>query len=336
MSKQSKLELIKWVDLADRQKKEVDAFIMKESTNGEFINSPKYLGYHPEGRFKDDSVVIVDAGSKAIRAVLMAAQVNGDEDSIISHPGTTFAGPIIDRKVRIELIEEVLDIMLCYYESKYRKIELKLSPAYYAGQACHVIDYYLLKRGYTYGMTGLANIIHISGIETEEDILQLFNSKRRNQVRKVIKEDFFEFQEEKIIKPLIWENMNKNLETKFQSKTTHTFEEICDLKLRYEPNILPFYVDTKEGEYGAFGLVYKFKNVFHTQYLDLNYDYSGKYPNLFLILKLIKKARECGYNYFSFGASTEDGGKILNYSLYNYKAEYGGGDIILPLYTKRI
>lgn len=330
------MELVKWIDLSSKQRKAVDEFIMKGTTNGEFINSPKYLSYHQEGRFKDDSVVILDISSKTIRAVLMAAHKYDNENVIISHPGTTFAGPVIDRKLRIEMIEEVLDMMLSYYESKYEKIELKLSPTYYSFQSCNVIDYFLLKRGYTFGMTGLANIVNISDIDTEEDILNLFSSKRRNQVRKVIKEDYFEFKEEELIKLSVWDNMNKNLSVKFSSKTTHTWDEICDLKSKYKDNIRLFYVNTKDGLYGAFGLIYMFKNVFHTQYLDLNYDYSGKYPNLFLIMKLIKKARESGYDYFSFGASTEDGGKILNYGLYNYKAEYGGGDIILPLYTKMI
>ena len=55
-----------------------------------------------------------------------------------------------------------------------------------------------------------------------------------------------------------------------------------------------------------------------------------------MIKELIKTARELGYRYFSFGASTEDGGDILNYGLYEYKAEYGGGDIILPVYTKKV
>lgn len=41
-----------------------------------------------------------------------------------------------------------------------------------------------------------------------------------------------------------------------------------------------------------------------------------------------------GYCYFSFGASTEQEGEILNQGLYHYKAGYGGGDILLPVYTK--
>ena len=93
-------------------------------------------------------------------------------------------------------------------------------------------------------------------------------------------------------------------------------------------------MDTADGIYGAFGLIYLFKNVFHTQYLDLNYDYSTHYPNLLLITELIWEARRLGYRWFSFGASTESGGQVMNEGLYEYKAAYGGGDILLPVFTK--
>lgn len=38
---------------------------------------------------------------------------------------------------------------------------------------------------------------------------------------------------------------------------------------------------------------------------------------------------------FRFGESTKDSGKILNYGLYDYKAERGGGDILFPVYARR-
>jgi len=88
--------------------------------------------------------------------------------------------------------------------------------------------------------------------------------------------------------------------------------------------------------YGAFALIYKFKNVFHTQYLDMNYNISSEYPNLYLIHCLINTAVKEGFRYFSFGASTENGGEYLNETLYGYKNGYGGGSILLPKFTKEV
>ena len=33
---------------------------------------------------------------------------------------------------------------------------------------------------------------------------------------------------------------------------------------------------------------------------------------------------------------TENGGKVINEGLYNYKKEYGGGEIVMPVYIKQI
>ena len=326
------LEVKKIKDLAEREIHKADEFILRGSTTGEFINTFNYLNYHPQDRFQNDSVVVADRGSGEIKGVMIAART--DEGEVISHPGTTFAGPIIDRNDSLEVIEKVMALIFEYYESRYSKIVIRKQPDYYTKQPFHLIDYILLRRGYSYGMSAMANVINISQITSENDIFAMFDSKRRNQVRKAVKEGRFVFVTEDDIRDDVWENMNRTLMSKFGAKSTHTFEEIKELEKLCPKHIKTYYVDTTEGEYGAFALVFLFKNVFHTQYLDVNYKCTGQYPNLLLILELIKEARRMGYCYFSFGASTEEEGNILNRGLYHYKAGYGGGDILLPVYTK--
>lgn len=327
-----KYEVKQRINLSEREIAQADAFIMKETTTGEFINTFNYLGYHSKGRFQDDSIVVVDRGSGEIRGVMVAA--TDGEEGVTSYPGTTFAGPIVNRMARIEEAEAVLNHILDYYESKYNIVKIKKIPEYYTRQPFQLMDYIFLHRGYSYGMTALANIIKIGQLFSTEDIFEIFCSKRRNQVRRVVKEKNFIFMESDVVREEVWINMNKNLHIKFASKTTHTLEEIRELKRRCPNNIKMCYVDTIQGEYGAFAVIFLFKNVFHTQYLDVNYEYAKQYPNLLLILELIKLARKMGYEYFSFGASTERNGEILNRGLYSYKSEYGGGDILLPVYTK--
>ena len=329
-----KYEIRKRKDLSERDCLKVDSFIMKESTTGEFINTFKFLEYHPKDRFVDDSIVVVDCGSQEVKGVMLAAQDGCG--GIISHPGTTFAGPIVDREAKLDVIQSVMDIMLGYYEKKYQQVKIKKIPEYYMQQPFQLIDYILLRRGYSFGMSAMANIININQIDSEEDILKLFDSKKRNHTRKVLKEKNFVFSSDDIIRGDVWENMNANLKNKFDSKTTHTLEEIRNLKERCPSDIKAFYVDHVNGEYAAFALGFFFKNVFHTQYLDVNYKYTGQYPNLLLVLKMIGEARKMGYSFFSFGASTEDEGSVLNTGLYNYKSGYGGGAILLPVYNKSV
>lgn len=322
------------LDLTEKELEKADAFILKDSTTGEFINTFNYMGYHPQERFIDDSIVIMDYGSGEIKGVMLAACTG--ENCIMSHPGTTFAGPVIDRNVNLETAEAVLNLMFGYYEKRYHKIIIEKIPEYYTSQPFHLIDYFLLQRGYFYAMSALTNVINIRQIASETDAYTLFDSKKRNQVRKAVKAGRFIFSSENDVRKDVWDSMNENLRRKFDSKTTHTLEEIRELKNRCPRHIKAYYVDTKEGEYGAFALIYLFKNVFHTQYLDVNYKYTGQYPNLLLIFELLMEARRMGYDYFSFGASTENRGAVINRGLYHYKAGYGGGDIILPVYTKLV
>lgn len=328
------LKIIKISDLDEKEKNKVDEFILDKSSNGEFINTLKYLSYHPDGRFIDDSIIVKDLSSGVIKSVVMAGCNISDKDLIVSHPGTTFSGPIFKSTQGVGEIDEILKLILGYYENKYYGIQFRTQPTVYSSQPIEDIPYLLIKSGFDLGYTALANVINLCDIKDEIDIFSTYESKRRNQVRKSIKDYDYNFQKEDLIDEYIWNNMNDNLERKFDASTTHSFSEITDLKDRFPENIIPYVMHKNGGEYGAFALVYKFKNVFHTQYLDLNYNLRLEYPNLLLIHNLIKLAIDEGFRFFSFGASTENGGEDINEGLYNYKKGFGGGRIIQPVYKK--
>lgn len=328
------LQIFKLGELEDKEKYKVEEFILGTSSNGEFINSIQYLSYHPKDRFIDDSIIVKDINSGVIKCVVMAACSKNKESILISHPGTTFSGPIFKSTQGVSEMDEILDIIFTYYEKKYSKLEFKIQPTTYAFQPMEDLHYIFIKRGYNLGYTALANIINISNLNNEEDIFKLYESKRRNQIKKSMRDYDYIFQKQDCIEEFVWRNMNENLETKFESSTTHSYKEIVELSNMMPKHIVPYIVKKNENQYGAFGLVYKFKNVFHTQYLDLNYKLSKEYPNLLLIHNLIKEAIKEGYQYFSFGASTEHEGEYVNEGLYNYKKGYGGGRIMLPVFRK--
>ena len=326
-----KLGVIKIIEAEEKVRKKVDDFILENNTNGEFINSLKYLSYHSKERFVDDSIAVIDIQNQEVKGVLMAAYLPQKDEKIISHPGTTFAGPIINVKTDIKNAEEIIDLLLSYYEQKYNCVEIRIKPSVYDTQPMEWIQYLMMCRGYQYDMMALANVINLQEIDGESHVLNFFSAGRRNHVKKAIKSNKYVLKETQIPEKHVWNHLNRNLNEKFGSKTTHSFEEIQMLCERFPQNIVAFSAERIDGMYAAFALGYKFKNIFHTQYLDLNYQFSSEYPHLYLLYELIKKAKLENYTYFSFGASTEERGKVLNRGLYQYKNGYGGGAVLLPV-----
>lgn len=329
------LKIVKLKDAQESLKERVDQFICSNTTTGEFINCIEYLSYHPKERFTDDSIIVVDEESMMVRGVMMAARSNEDKYTVISHPGTTFAGPIISYREGIGRSSCILAAMLDYYEREYDCIQIRGIPEAYSGQPCARIEFFLESRGYVCKAKGLSNVVDLTGLHTESDLLTLYWTKRRNQVKRVIKSECFQVQRGEIIRKDVWDNLSRNLKMRFQTWPTHSFNEINDLQNRFPNRIVPYYACTYDGKYGAFALVYKFKHVYHTQYLDLNYECAKDYPNLLLIHELMRDAIHHQYSVFSFGVSTEKEGAILNEGLFEYKVQFGGGEIRMPFYEWR-
>ena len=275
--------------------------------------------------------MVIDSGNQEVKGVLMAACIPGDNNRIISHPGTTFAGPILNVKLDIKAAEEILDLMLSYYEQKYSCIEIRLRPSIYDMQPMEWIQYLLMRRGYLYRMRALSNVINLREIGNEDQVLKFLSSGRRYYVKQALNSRKYNIKRIELPDEVIWNNLNSTLKIKYNSKATHTFEEIQLLCKRFPKEINSLVAERYDESYGAFAMIYRYKNVFHTQYLDLNYHYSSEYPNLQLVYELIKEAKKENFLYFSFGASTESNGDILNYGLYQYKKGYGGGSSLLPV-----
>ena len=176
----SEMKLLPSAEWTQKDRERIDEFIMSGDTNGEFIHSVRYLSYHPRNRFTDDSVAVRDSGSGLIHCVVMAC-AGPDGDSVASHMGTTFAGPVIRVRESYQTLRRAVQMALGYYEERYRSISFRVVPPGYGKQESGILDYLLIQNGYTYGMTALANVVRLDKVKTEDDLLSMYDSKRRNQ-----------------------------------------------------------------------------------------------------------------------------------------------------------
>jgi hypothetical protein len=308
-----------------------DELIFDPMSNGEFVNSMQYLSYHPEGRFTDASVAIVDADTNTVKSVFPAAS-DRSRHSVVSHPGTTFAGMIYNlRNLSIEELENHIDLLISHYrEQGFLKLEMRLPSIAYHNQPEAKLIFLLLQKKFQIKGSHLINAIKLEKIHNEEDLIKQYLIKRRNRIKKTLNLQTLKFEKWEKIEPSVWDHLSDHLIQKFGTGPTHSLDEINILCSKFPEQIVPYGVTEKEtNQYGALGLIFKYKQVFHTQYLDTNFELSTPYPNFFLIHHLILTAVEEGYSVFSFGASTEKWGSVLNKGLFRYKDEFGGGSILL-------
>lgn len=313
-----------------------DAFILDNETNGEFINTCHYLSYHPEGRFQDASCAIIDNGNKQIQCLLPATVDPVDSSAIVSHPGTSFAGPIFHVSSKTPDLLRYIELVEGFYKKRgVSRLSLRCKPiAFWPGNTSREeLNWTLFNSGYDMAGAHLGNFIDLHAMKNAS-FLDLCSGKRRNHIKKSFEKGLV-FKEEDRISEESWGELTRNLQAKFNTQPTHTFSEIAKLHSMFPDRIRPFYVYYGM-QYAAMAVVYVFKSVFHTQYLDLNYEFSSLYAHLFLIYNLVETALKENISGFSFGPSTEAWGKLLNEGLYSYKRQYGGYGIVYPCYEKRL
>lgn len=302
-----------------------DAFVNKEGVNGTFLQTRRFLNYHPTGRFKDASIMIMQG--TAIVAVIPACMYeDGKEKQFISHAGSTFGGIVVHKqKYSIKNISEVFECLEEYFRMEgYTTILLKQASNLFSKSQNDLFEYFFYKNNWEC-YKELSFYVDLK--KSSEDIISNFSVSRRRDYKYSLKNNliFRRLESRKEIE-LYYEIIKENL-LKFNQKPVHTLEELFDFKEKRLNNIVDFYgVYTSDGELLAGSMVFYFdKRVFHTQYLAQKQREENKklFVMEFLNYNLIACAKEQGYDYFSFGISTEDKGKTLNMGLALFKEGFG-------------
>ena len=299
----------------ESDKKVWDNFISL-SKNGNFLFLRDYMDYHKD-RFIDHSFVF---WKKDKPVAVFPANKNGNE--LISHGGLTFGGLIMSLEIRTTEVMEVFEL-LCNYciANDLRTVIYKVTPSIFCNYPSEEDRYALFKYNAQLIKRDISSVLSL-----QENKIRFSESKRQSVAKcekmglQVIESNDFS---------AYWELLGVVL-SKFNVKPVHSLQEITYLKSKL-PDKIKLYEARLNDSLLAGIVIYDYSQVVHTQYMASSTE--GRetgaldYANYVLINQVYKDRK-----YYSWGISTEQGGKILNEGLMQQKEMMGGRGIALDAY----
>ena len=299
----------------EADKKLWDDFISL-SKNGNFLFLRDYMDYHKD-RFKDHSFIFWK--NDKIIAVLPA---NEDGKNLVSHGGLTFGGLIMDFSIRIADVLEIFELLCIYCKnSGFQSIIYKVIPFVFCNYPAEEDKYALFKYNAQLIKRDISSVLSL-----QENKIRFLEGKRQSVAKcekiglQIIESnDFSEY----------WELLNDVL-SKFNVKPVHSLQEITYLKSKMPDKIKLYEAHLNDSLFAGI-VIYDYSRVVHTQYMANSTEGRNAraldYMNHVLINHIYADRK-----YYSWGISTEEGGKTLNTGLISQKEEMGGRGIILDTY----
>lgn len=306
----------------DHMLSEWDDFIQL-SKNATFLCSQKFLSYHGK-RFTDVSYLVYD-DKKDLIAVFPCALSEIDSSVAISHPGSSYGGLILRESILPALTLEIFQSIINEFSSLgIKQLIYKCIPKIYKDFPNDLEQYiFFLKNGI------ISRVDLSSCINLRENYF--YSSRRMRGIKKANKSKLtYSDSFEKI--DSAWHVLKDNLR-KFDQKPVHSEDEIKLLQSFFPDKISLHTLINEENEILAGILLFTDNHVAHSQYIFSSSEGRtlGALDYLFDIVIRGSKAKDL--NYFSFGISTEDGGKFLNQGLYNFKSEFGSRPLSHDFWT---
>jgi len=300
-----------------------DNFVMKESMNGTFLQTRRFLDYHPKDKFDDVSILIYEK-NKIVAVCPACCKREGERKLFISHSGSTYGGLVIHEKYyKAEKVLKIIDCFDNYVAHEgYKEIRLKITPDIFSRFNSSLFQYCLYNRGYR-AFHELNTYIELENLK--DNIIENFDRNKKRNILKCQKyslsfRELFLDEEVKDFYRLLTINLRK-----YKLKPIHTLKEILDFKNNRLVKEVKFLGIYKEDVQMAGGMLFCFEqtNTIHAQNLSADFRFTEYSPITYLYYKVIEYAKGKGYSRLTWGISTENEGRKLNLSLVQNKESYG-------------
>ena len=303
--------MIDIIQYSSDKKEEWNAFI-KNSKNGNFMFDRNYMDYHSD-RFVDNSLMFYkDCELISVLPLSKHGKV------LKSHGGLTFGGFVSNAKMKQHRMNDCFVELIKYLkQNDFEKLLYKKIPHIYSEHLSEEDIYSLWLNN--------AKIIKIEPSTT-------INLKNLIKMPKGRKAQISRAKREGVVieESIDFDNFidleNKILQEYHGTTAVHTGAELKLLNSRFPENIR-LYIAMQDGELLAGSLIFVYQNLVHTQYMASSVK-GREIGALDLLISSLMDKYKVDKQYFDFGISTEENGRILNEGLISQKEGFGGRTVV--------
>ena len=303
----------------DSLSKAWDDFV-ERSKNGTFMLTRKFIAYHGD-RFTDASLLVYK--NEKLIAVFPA---NSDGHTIYSHQGLSYGGLVLPKQIKLSDALAAFAVLLKYYADKgFLNLIIKQTPALYHLQPSEEIQYALFVIQAKLYRRDAAICLRPSSFKPNE-----------NRKRKIKSANSYDFQihETDNMEPFWNEVLIPNLQISHGGTPVHSLKEIQFLKDTFPDHIKQY--DIYEGDKILGGTtLFNTRKTSLAQYISAT-PYGKSTDALSALFAHIIQKKSSEFDYFSFGHSNEDNGRVLNHTLSYWKESFGGSALTHDFYKINI
>lgn len=292
-----------------------DEFVAR-SKNATFLFARGFMDYHAD-HFQDHSLLAEDDGRLI---ALLPANLAGT--TLHSHQGLSYGGWLTDASMTSATLLAVFEAAIAFLaEQGIHEMVYKCIPRIYHRMPAEEDLYALFRLNASLFRRDLATVIDLHDRPG-------YSSQRKRNIAKGVKGGLEVRQSQDI--RAFHDLLSSVLAAKHGTAPVHSVDELELLMDRFPAN-LKIFACMQGSELCAATLVFETEDVAHTQYLASSERGRACGALDFLLDRLINDTY-AGKRYFSFGISTEEGGRYLNEGLVSQKEGFGGRALVHDFY----
>ena len=301
-----------------------DEFVLK-TAQGVFLHTRGFLSYHRD-RFQDRSLLFED-GKGRLRALLPAALSLDDPVFVISHPGITFGGFLHDPGCCPDEVQAYIDATLDHFKAEGRKGFLyRAAPAHALHVPVALDQHALWRRGAQLVRRDLWNVLKI-------DQERQAKSGHKSSVNRAHKNGVVSCVGSHADYKRFHGILAENLEKRYAVSPVHSLAEMVDVQRLFPKNVELWVARDAQGNLLAGVWLFRYSDcTWHTQYIASTEAGRESFATHHLLEAILQVAKKDAVTFFSFGASTESVGQVVNSGLFEFKAGFGHGSTVQDFY----